>query len=155
MDHRCVRSHRSTGVSSQLSNFKGFQQGKGTEHAIIDIEHRILHSLEQKEHPCCVFLDFAKAFDTVDHQILLQKLNHYGVRGRTLQLIESYLTDREQCVQVNNATSDFGTITHGVPQGSILGPLLFLLYINDIANSSPLLSFYLFADDTQLFKKRL
>ena len=98
-----------------------------------------------------MFLDFAKAFDTVDHQILLQKLYHYGIRGKTHQLIESYLTDREQCVQVNNSTSDLQKITHGVPQGSILGPLMFLLYINDIANSSALLSFYLFADDTAIF----
>ena len=129
----------------------GFQRGKATEHAVMDIEHDILKSMENKEHPCCVFLDFAKAFDTVDHQILLQKLYHYGIRGKTHQLIESYLTDREQCVQVNNSTSDLQKITHGVPQGSILGPLLFLLYINDIANSSALLSFYLFADDTAIF----
>ena len=74
-------------------------------------------------------------------KILLAKLNHYGIRGIPLQLIESYLTDREQCVQVNNATSDFEKVSHGVPQGSILGPLFFLLYINDIANSSPILSF--------------
>ena len=96
-------------------------------------------------------MDFAKAFDTVNHKILLSKLHHYGIRGNTLQLIESYLTEREQCVEVNNARSDFGVITHGVPQGSILGPLLFLLYINDISHSSPLLSFYLFADDTAIF----
>ena len=97
------------------------------------------------------FLDFAKAFDTVNHDILLQKLNHYGIRGITLQLIKSYLTDREQCVQLNNITSDLELIKHGVPQGSILGPLFFLLYINDIANSSSLLTFYFFADDTTIF----
>ena len=129
----------------------GFQTGKSTEHAIIDIQHQILEALEKKEHPCCVFLDFAKAFDTVNHNILLSKLYHYGIRGTPLQLIKSYLTDREQCVQVNNAISDFNKITHGVPQGSILGPLFFLLYINDIALSSPMLSFYLFADDTTIF----
>ena len=129
----------------------GFQSGKSTEHAILDITQQILNSLEQKENPCCVFLDFAKAFDTVNHKILLAKLHHYGIRGIPLQLIESYLTDREQCVQVNNSTSDFDKISHGVPQGSILGPLFFLRYINDIANSSSLLSFYLFADDTTIF----
>ena len=132
----------------------GFQSAKCTEDAIIDIQQNILDSLERKEHPCCVFLDFAKAFDTVNHKILLSKLDHYGIRGKTLQLIESYLTEREQCVQVNNALSDFNVITHGVPQGSILGPLLFLLYINDIAQSSSLLSFYLFADDTAIFLSR-
>ena len=129
----------------------GFQRAKSTEDAIIDITQNILNSLEKKEHPCCVFLDFAKAFDTVNHKILLSKLHHYGIRGMPLQLIESYLSEREQCVQVNNAQSDFGLITHGVPQGSILGPLLFLLYINDIAHSSSILSFYLFADDTAIF----
>ncbi len=129
----------------------GFQTGKSTEHAHIDIQNSILNSLEKKETPCCLFLDFAKAFDTVNHSILLQKLNHYGIRGNALQLLESYLTDREQCVQVNNTISDFDFIKHGVPQGSILGPLLFLLYINDIAESSPLLDFYLFADDTTIF----
>jgi hypothetical protein len=129
----------------------GFQKGMSTEYALIDIQENILKSLENKEIPCCLFLDFAKAFDTVNHSILLQKLNHYGIRGTALSLIESYLTDREQCVQLNNTTSDFDYIRHGVPQGSILGPLLFLLYINDIAESSSLLSFYLFADDTTIF----
>ena len=129
----------------------GFQHGKSTEHAIIDIQENILNSLESRETPCCLFLDFAKAFDTVNHNILLHKLNHYGIRGTALQLIESYLTDREQCTQLNNITSDMDYIKHGVPQGSILGPLFFLLYINDIANSSALLTFYLFADDTTIF----
>ena len=122
-----------------------------TEQAHLDIQNSILNSLEKKEIPCCIFLDFAKAFDTVNHSILLQKLNHYGIRGNALSLIESYLKDREQCVQVNNAISDFEIIKHGVPQGSILGPLLFLLYINDIAESSRILDFYLFADDTTIF----
>ena len=75
----------------------------------------------------------------MNHSILLQKLNHYGIRGNALSLIESYLKDREQCVQVNNAISDFKIIKHGVPQGSILGPLLFLLYINRDDTSKGLL----------------
>ena len=129
----------------------GFQKGKSTEHALIDIQENILKALDKKEIPCCVFLDFAKAFDTVNHKILLGKLHHYGIRGNTLQLIESYLTDREQCVQVNDTVSDYELIQHGVPQGSILGPLFFLVYINDIAASSSKLSFYLFADDTTIF----
>ena len=129
----------------------GFQSGKSTEHALIDIQDQILKSLEKGETPCCIFLDFAKAFDTVNHSILLHKLNHYGIRGKALDVIESYLTDREQCVQINDATSDLDFIKHGVPQGSILGPLFFLLYINDIASCSPVLAFYLFADDTTIF----
>ena len=145
-------------LSSFITKYKilfgkqyGFQSGKSTEHALIDIQQNILNSLEKREHPCCVFLYFAKAFDTVNHSILLQKLNHYGIRGNTLKLIESYLADREQCVFVNNTYSDLEKISHGVPQGSILGPLFFLLYINDISNCSPLLTFYLFADDTTIF----
>ena len=145
-------------LSSFINKYKilfdrqyGFQSGKYTEHAIIDIQECILNSLEKKDWPCCIFLDFAKAFDTVNHSILLQKLNHYGIRGNALQLIESYLAGREQCVQLNGTQSDFETIKHGVPQGSILGPLFFLLYINDIANCSTILKFYLFADDTTIF----
>ncbi len=129
----------------------GFQKAKSTEHAVIDIQENILNSLEKGETSCCILLDFAKAFDTVNHSILLQKLNHYGIRGTALHLIESYLADREQCVQINGAVSSMEKIKHGVPQGSILGPLLFLLYINDIANCSSILSFYLFADDTTIF----
>merc|ERR1712013_573928 len=129
----------------------GFQKEKSTEYALIDIVDNIMSSLEQKESPCCVFLDFAKAFDTVNHKILLGKLHHYGIRGTALSLIESYLTDRQQCVQINNAISDLDYVSHGVPQGSILGPLFFLLYINDIAESSDVLKFYLFADDTAIF----
>ena len=86
----------------------------------------------------------------MNHNILLAKLYYYGIRGNAHSLIQSYLTDREQCVQVNDAISDMDLISHGVPQGSILGPLLFLLYINDIAQSSEVLTFYLFADDTTI-----
>ena len=129
----------------------GFQTGKSTEHAHIDIQNSIQNSLEKKETPWCLFLDYAKAFGTVVKFLKENTVVYYGIRGNALQLIESYLTDREQCVQVNNITSDFDFIKHGVPQGSILGPLLFLLYINDIAESSPLLDFYLFADDTAIF----
>ena len=145
-------------LSSFITKYKilfgkqyGFQSGKSTEHALIDIQQNILNAMEKREHPCCVFLDFTKAFDTVNHSILLQKLNPYGIRGNTLKLIESYIADREQCVFVNNTYSDLEKNSHGVPQGSILGPLFFLLYINDISNCSPLLTFYLFADDTTIF----
>ena len=99
----------------------------------------------------CIFLDFAKAFDTVNHKILIEKLNYYGVQGKTPSLFESYLSNRTQVVEVNGRTSEKGLIKHGVPQGSILGPLLFLLYINDISKSSDILKFFLFADDTRVY----
>ena len=97
-----------------------------------------------------IFLDFAKAFDTVDHKILINKLEYYGIRGLPLKLMKSYLNNRQQCVKIGNTQSDFLTIKCGVPQGSVLGPLLFLLYINDIQKSSRILKFILFADDTSV-----
>ena len=88
---------------------------------------------------------------TVNHQILLSKLEHYGVRGICLNLFNSYLLNRQQCTEIDGTISDIENTNCGVPQGSILGPLLFLIYINDIINSSENLKFYLFADDTTLF----
>ena len=98
-----------------------------------------------------VFIDFSKAFDTINHQILLAKLEHYGFRGPTLNWVRSYLHKRVQFVEVNGLSSHKDIISHGVPQGSVLGPTLFLLYINDLPNSSNFFDFRLFADDSNLF----
>ena len=99
-----------------------------------------------------VFLDFSKAFDTVNHKIVLDKLYLYGIRGTALDWITNYLSDQKQYVVYNNTKSDEKHITCGVPQGSILGPILFLLYINDICNVSDILFLILFADDnTNIF----
>ena len=134
-----------------VKNQYGFQRLKSTEHAGLDLQSKIINAYENKLNSCSIFLDFAKAFDTVNHEILLSKLYHYGIRGPTHNWFKSYLSNRQQCVQVNNHLSDFATVKHGVPQGSILGPLLFLLYINDITQSTKNLEFLLFADDTSIF----
>ena len=99
---------------------------------------------------CGIFIHLKQAFDTVDHSILLRKLQHYGIRESIENWFHSYLTDRTQTTQVGSCISTKENILCGVPQGSVLGPLLLLIYINDIYNSSKLFKFYLFADDTNL-----
>ena len=98
-----------------------------------------------------VFIDFAKAFDTINHKILLKKLEHYGIRGIALQWFQNYLAYRQQFVNYDGRISLNKTMTCGVPQGSVLGPTLFLMYINDLPKSSTYFNFRLFADDSNLF----
>ena len=128
----------------------GFQKNKSTEHAISSIISNITEAYSKQQSSYCIFLDFAKAFDTVNHEILLDKLQYYGIRGTALKWFQSYLNDRMQCTEIGNTQSDLKYVKCGVPQGSILGPLLFLLYINDIVLSSNTFKFTLFADDTSL-----
>ena len=129
----------------------GFRAGFSTTHSLISITETIKKTLDEKKYGCSVFIDLKKAFDTVDHDILLYKLEHYEIRGASLLWFKSYLYERKQFVHRNGIDSEVKTITCGVPQGSVLGPLLFLLNINDLPNISKELKFYLFADDTSIF----
>ena len=112
---------------------------------------KIKESIDNKRFGCGIFIDLRKAFDTVNHQILIKKLEHYGVRGVVLEWFKSYLSNRKQFVYINGHSSELLNISCGVPQGSVLGPLLFLIYINDLPNISKLFYFYLFADDTHIY----
>ena len=129
----------------------GFLQNHSIDHALISLTEKIKHTLDNRRLGCGVFIDLQKAFDTVNHNVLLSKLEHYGVRGVALNWFVSYLSKRQQFVCINNISSDMLPIECGVPQGSILGPLLFLIFINDLPNVSTNLKFYLFADDTNIY----
>ena len=128
----------------------GFRKRHSTEFAALELVDKLLNMMDKGQVPLGIFLDLSKAFDTLDHKIMIKKLEFYGVSDGPGKLLESYLSNRKQYAVFDDINSQVLDIKTGVPQGSILGPLLFLIYINDIVKSSNFFKFILFADDTTI-----
>jgi retron-type reverse transcriptase len=129
----------------------GLRKNHSTSQALLQLYNKISAAIDRKEFTVGIFLDLSKALDTVNHDILFDNLEHYGIRGVALDWMKNSFHNRLQFVQYNDTLSTFKSIRCGVPQSSILGPLLFLLYINDLCDVTNVLEFILFADDTNLF----
>uniref|UniRef100_A0A672HHM4 Reverse transcriptase domain-containing protein n=1 Tax=Salarias fasciatus TaxID=181472 RepID=A0A672HHM4_SALFA len=143
---KCIDKH------SLLTNSQyGFRKTRSTSLAITEAMEEISNAMDNKKYAIGLFIDLKKAFDTINHRILVDKLERYGIRGVALEWVKNYLSNRKQFVNMGNTTSDCLNITCGVPQGSVLGPKLFILYINDMSKVSLVLKLVLFADDTNIF----
>lgn len=128
----------------------GFVEGKSTEDAIFEVAKTVYNSFENNKKMIAIFLDLAKAFDTVSHSKLLNKLELYGIRGIAKSLFTSYLSERKQCVRINNSISKFDIVKCGIPQGTVLGPILFNIYLNELLHMKTSAKTIAYADDTVL-----
>ena len=129
----------------------GFRKGHSTDHALIKLIGSIYDSFNQNKYTLVVFIDLSKAFDTVDHNILIDKLNSYGMKNNSLKWVSSYLSNRKQFMQAGAIKTSSFDIICGVPQGSILRPLLFIIYVHGLCSVSKIFEPIIFADDTNLF----
>ena len=129
----------------------GFRRGYSTDLALIALTDNIKAEIDRGRFVGSVFIDYSKAFDSLNHSILFSKLSAYGITGPSLELLRSYLHDQKQQVCISGVLSDTQIINTGVPQGSILGPLLFLIYINDFPNCLTCTACLLYADDTTVY----
>ena len=129
----------------------GFRASHLINDALVSLTQAIKNSLDNGKFNCGIFIDLKKAFGTVNHEILLMKLEHYGIRGTAQEWFKSYLSNRKQYVSINGSNSSYLNVTCGAPQGSVVGPLLFLIYSNDLPLALSKLPFYLFADDTNIY----
>jgi len=137
-----------------LSNNQfGFRAKHSTSMALLEMYDHITQSFEKSDFSIGIFFDWSKAFDTVNYNIMFTKLKNYGIRGLKLKWFRNYLSNRKQYVYFNEFSSGLRSVTSGVPQGSILGSLLFVLYINEVVRCSNIMRFVLFADDINLFYK--
>ena len=147
----CIRLLKFFDKFSLFSNCQhGFRKGRTTCDALLSLTESIYENLNRREYLVSSLVDLRKAFDTVSHPILVRKLAKYGVRGVSLSLITSFLKDRKQFVSLGSNSSSLMNVRIGVPQGSTLGPVLFLIYVNDLPTISDILKFSLFADDTAI-----
>ena len=150
---KCIKSRLMSFLSMNsifTSSQFGFRPGLSTQDAIVHVMDKIYDNLNKKLSTIGVFIDFSKAFDTINREILITKLEKYGIRGIALNLMKSYFANRSQQVQLGDSFSQSLPINIGVPQGSVLGPILFLIYVNEIPCISNLFSTCMFADDTSL-----
>ena len=138
-------------ISNHIFLIGGFRQCHSTNHAVITLVEKITHALDRGKIVGGVFIDFKKVYDTVSHDILLQKLEAYDIKNNIYELIKSYLSNRKQFVQYSDEKSDVKDVLHGVPRGSILGPLFYIIYANDFSRASSLLFTIMFANDTSVF----